>query len=96
MNESGAAPCHCTSPGSACTVSPARISVMAPPLRCTRPVPAVTCSTCPNGWACQALREPGVKCTFLTRIPNGGWPAAISSSQTSPVKQPAGPAWVTG
>ena len=53
-------------------------------------MPSVTCTVCPTACAGQALRAPGAKRTTLTRIRDGGWPAAITSNQAAPVNVSAG------
>ena len=91
MNVPGPAPCQCHSPAAARTVSPARMASRSPPWFCTSPAPSVTCSTCPNGCRCHAVRAPGAKCTLNTRVRDGGTGAAISSIHTCPVNHSGGP-----
>src|SRR4051794_13326842 len=83
----GEAPCQCLSPGGNHTTSPALISSMGPPSRCTHPRPAVTISVCPSGWVCHAVRAPGSKVTRapLTRPGCGAWKRG--STRTEPVNQ---------
>src|SRR5215212_7771823 len=82
----GAAPCQCFSPGVIHTVSPALISLTGPPQVCTRPTPEITCSVCPRGWVCHAVRAPGSKVTRFARIRAGGGASMMGSCHTVPVK----------
>src|SRR6478735_7544386 len=74
MNRSAVAPCQCHSPGGVCTVSPGRITMTVPPRPTTNPMPSVTCRVWPMAWTCQAVCEPGAKCTAFTRALDGSAP----------------------
>src|SRR6266403_5829467 len=73
MDVFGAAPCQCFSSGAIQTTSPGRMSSTGPPLRCTRPTPAVTTNVWPNGWVCQFVGAPGSNVTLppVTRTGSG-------------------------
>src|SRR5690349_13421252 len=87
----GVAPCQCFSPGGNHTTSPAKISSIGPPQRCTRPRPKVTIRVWPSGCVCQAVRAPGSKVT-LAPVTRAGADAVNSGSmRTVPVNQSAGP-----
>src|SRR6202171_3631384 len=82
----GEAPCQCTSLGAIHTVSPGRISFTGPPFDCTRPKPETTCSDCPSGCVCQAVRAPGSKETRFETARAGAGDWMIGSCHTVPVK----------
>ena len=88
---SGAAPCQCFSPGGNQTMSPARISSIGPPSRCTRPQPKVTISVCPSGCVCHAVRAPGSKVTVAPLTRAGAVVLNGASSRTVPVNYSAEP-----
>src|SRR5687768_13232043 len=85
------APCQCFTPGGIRTTSPARNSSIGPPHCRTRPVPAVTISTCPTGWVCQAVRAPGSKVTEEADEREGSSAENSGSMRAEPVKYSAGP-----
>src|SRR5947209_16731657 len=86
----GPAPCQCFSPGGIHTVSPALISRIGPPFACTRPTPEMTCSVCPSGWVCHAVRAPGSKLTRPARMHAGAGASMIGSCHTTPVNESFG------
>ncbi|MCL2581761.1 MAG: hypothetical protein FWE35_04825 [Streptosporangiales bacterium] len=53
MSESGAAPCQCSSPGGAQTVSPGRRGFRSPSRVSTAPLPLATRMSCPSSCECQ-------------------------------------------
>src|ERR1700735_4144061 len=90
MNESGEAPCQCTSPGGAQTTPPGLSRPRSPPLVSTIPWPLATISTWPPVCECQKVRPPGENRTELIRTA----PPASSSSGSSiarPLKVLASP-----
>src|ERR1043165_543384 len=86
----GPAPCQCFSPGGIHTVSPALISWIGPPFACTRPTPEMTCSVCPSGCVCHAVRAPGSKLTRPGRMRAGAGASMIGSCHTTPVNDSFG------
>src|SRR5947207_10655697 len=86
----GPAPCQCFSFGGIHTVSPALISRTGPPFACTRPTPEMTCSVCPSGWVCHAVRAPGSKLTRPARIRAGAGASMIGSCHATPVNESFG------
>jgi hypothetical protein len=73
-------------------VSPGYIACGRDPLPIQiRPTPERQYSTCPTGWACQAVRAPGVNETTVARMREGAWPTTTSSCHTVPVKLAAAP-----
>lgn len=76
----GAAPCQWFSPGPKKTRSPGRIVSIGPPSCWQSPTPSVTKIVWPWGWVCQAVRAPGVKCTFAAanvELPAGAATASM-------------------
>src|SRR5918998_1397046 len=80
----GAAPCQCFTPGGVHTTSPSPISSTAPPHCWTRPVPAVTTSSCPSGCVCQAERAPGSNATAAADTRDDGVASRIGTTRTVP------------
>src|SRR5580693_10750904 len=78
MNESGPAPCQCTSPGGAQTTSPGLSRWRSPPLVSTIPWPLPTISTWPAACECQKVRPPGENMTELMRT--SPFPSSSSGS----------------
>src|SRR3954469_4535187 len=86
----GPAPCQCFSLGGIHTVSPALISRIGPPFACTRPTPEITCSVCPSGCVCHAVRAPGSKLTRPARMRAGAGASMIGSCHATPVNDSFG------
>jgi hypothetical protein len=57
---SGEAPCQCIVSGGMLTTSPGFSTCGFSPWKQMRPIPERQNSVCPTGWACQAVRAPGV------------------------------------
>jgi hypothetical protein len=85
------APCQCFSPGGNQTMSPGRISLVAPPQRCARPQPAVIIRVWPSEWVCHAVRAPGSNMTLAPTARAGSFARNRGSMRTVPVKYSAGP-----
>src|SRR6266487_4146420 len=75
IGRSGPAPCQCSSPAAAETVSPVPMRRAGAPRACTKPSPSRTCSTWPPACRCQWLRVPASKRTTLTRT---GWGSSVT------------------
>ena len=75
-NESGAAPCQCSSPGAAQTMSPGCSAYRSPSLVSIMPLPVPTISTWPPACECQKVRPPGSK-THAVHADVGGVPIAV-------------------
>src|SRR6266550_1642071 len=87
----GDAPCQCFSLAGNQTMSPGRISSIAPPSRCARPNPVVTISVWPNGCVCHAVRAPGSNVTLAPAVRAGAFAENSGSMRTVPVNHSGGP-----
>lgn len=81
---SSADPCQCSSPGSIHTVSPVRIGTAGLPRVWSQPAPPVTMRSCPYGWECQIVWEPGAKVTSSTTRRDGCSGRAIDWTHAAP------------
>src|SRR5271165_6444484 len=88
---SGAAPCQCIVSGGILTVSPGFSTCGFSPLKQMRPTPDKQKSVCPTGWACHAVRAPGVKVTTEPPRRDGDSAVITGSWNTTPVKVSAAP-----
>src|SRR5580704_4101615 len=73
------------------TTSPGLSTCGFSPLKQIRPMPERQYSVCPTGWACQAVRAPGVKVTTEPPIRDGASVTTTGSWNTTPVKVSAAP-----
>src|SRR6185437_6940891 len=87
----GVAPCQWRWFDGQQMMSPVLISSIGPPSHRVQPLPAVTISTCPSGWVCQALRAPGSNVTLAPDTLAPPMPLNGASMRTVPVKYSAGP-----